>query len=59
MRNLSSLRCGICRVIDDELDLLFPELPAVLLDEPKAIGKTEAYRRNDGVAVVPLALLGP
>ena len=31
----------IRRVIDEELDLLFPELPAILLDGPKAVGKTE------------------
>ncbi len=28
------------RVIDDELDELFPELPAVLVDGPKGVGKT-------------------
>jgi len=28
------------RVIDDELDELLPQLPAVLLDGPKAVGKT-------------------
>ncbi len=99
------------RIVDDELDELFPQLPAILLDGPKGVGKTstaeqrcvtvrrldvevklaaavddtdvrhlvwlrdklgdecidtlvlhtgpEAYRRTDGVAVVPLALLGP
>jgi len=29
------------RIIDDELDVLVPELPAVLLDGPKGVGKTE------------------
>lgn len=28
------------RVVDDELDELFPHLPAVLLDGPKGVGKT-------------------
>lgn len=28
------------RVVDDELDALLPELPAVLLDGPKGVGKT-------------------
>ncbi len=28
------------RVIDDELDALFPHLPAILIDGPKAVGKT-------------------
>ncbi len=28
------------RVIDDELDELFPHLPAILIDGPKAVGKT-------------------
>lgn len=28
------------RIIDDELDELFPELPAIVLDGPKAVGKT-------------------
>jgi hypothetical protein len=104
------------RVIDDVLDDLLPSMPAVLLDGPKAVGKTAtalqrartvwrlsrpaqasvvaadpqqaldtpppvlldeyqrvltvfdavvlttgpaAYRRPDGIAVVPLGLLGP
>lgn len=29
------------RVLDEELDDLFPELPAILLDGPKGVGKTE------------------
>jgi predicted AAA+ superfamily ATPase len=29
------------RVIDDQLDDLLPELPAILLDGPKGVGKTE------------------
>lgn len=28
------------RVIDDELDELFPQLPAIVLDGPKGVGKT-------------------
>jgi len=28
------------RIVDDELDALFPHLPAVLLDGPKGVGKT-------------------
>ncbi len=31
----------IRRVVDDELDELFPHLPAILLDGPKGVGKTE------------------
>lgn len=29
------------RIIDDELDVLFADLPAILLDGPKGVGKTE------------------
>ena len=29
------------RVIDKELDELLPELPAIALDSPKGVGKTE------------------
>jgi hypothetical protein len=29
------------RIIDDELDALFPHLPASLIDGPKGVGKTE------------------
>ena len=28
------------RVIDDELDMLFPQLPAILIDGPRGVGKT-------------------
>lgn len=28
------------RVIDDELDELFPQVPAIAIDGPKAVGKT-------------------
>ena len=28
------------RIVDDELDALFPHLPAILIDGPKAVGKT-------------------
>lgn len=36
-----SFRSGyIHRVIDDELDELFPTLPAILIDGPKGVGKT-------------------
>ena len=36
------------RVVDAELDSLFPGLPAILLDGPKGAGKTEtASRRVD------------
>lgn len=34
------------RVVDDELDELFPQLPAILLDGPKGVGKTETARRR-------------
>lgn len=34
------LRNYVRRVIDDEIDDLFPQLPAILIDGPKGIGKT-------------------
>lgn len=34
------------RVIDDELDQLLPQLPAVLLDGPKGVGKTATASRR-------------
>lgn len=34
------------RVIDEELDELLPELPAVLLDGPKGVGKTATAERR-------------
>lgn len=34
------------RAVDDELDELFPELPAILLDGPKGVGKTETATRR-------------
>lgn len=34
------------RVVDEELDLLMPQLPAMLLDGPKAVGKTETASRR-------------
>ncbi len=45
------------RIVDDELDLLFAQLPAILLDGPKGVGKTatatqrcRTVRRMDAVA---------
>ena len=36
------------RVVDQELDELFGDLPAILLDGPKGVGKTEtALARQD------------
>lgn len=38
------------RVVDDELDAVLPQLPAVMLDGPKGVGKTEtALRRAETV----------
>ncbi len=38
------------RIIDDELDALLPQLPAVMLDGPKGVGKTEtALKRAPSV----------
>jgi uncharacterized protein len=37
---VSFLRSYVRRTIDTELDLLLPQLPAVLLDGPKGVGKT-------------------
>ena len=34
------------RIIDDELDELFPQLPAVLLDGPKGVGKTSTAEQR-------------
>ena len=34
------------RIVDDEVDYLLTELPALLLDGPKAVGKTETARRR-------------
>lgn len=34
------------RIVDDELDYLFGELPALLLDGPKAVGKTETAKQR-------------
>lgn len=34
------------RIIDDELDDLFPQLPAVLLDGPKGVGKTSTAQQR-------------
>jgi uncharacterized protein len=34
------------RVVDGELDALFPELPAILLDGPKGVGKTSTALRR-------------
>ena len=36
------------RVVDDELDALLPELPAISLEGPKAVGKTETAARRAG-----------
>lgn len=38
----------IRRVVDDELDALLPELPAVALEGPKAVGKTETAEQRAG-----------
>ena len=34
------------RIVDDEMDYLLTELPALLLDGPKAVGKTETARQR-------------
>ena len=34
------------RIVDDEMDYLLAELPALLLDGPKAVGKTETARQR-------------
>ena len=34
------------RVVDDELDELLSELPAIVLEGPKGVGKTETARRR-------------
>ena len=38
----------IPRVVDQELDALLPQLPAISLEGPKAVGKTETARRRAG-----------
>ena len=38
------------RIIDDELDVLFPHVPAIAIDGPKAIGKTTTAEQHvDGL----------
>ena len=38
------------RILDDELDELFGQLPAIAIDGPKAVGKTTtAEQRVDGL----------
>jgi predicted AAA+ superfamily ATPase len=34
------------RIVDDELDYLLAEIPGLLLDGPKAVGKTETARQR-------------
>lgn len=34
------------RIVDDELDEVFPQLPAILLDGAKGVGKTETAKRR-------------
>ncbi len=45
-RAVSFLQTYVQRVVDDELDELFPQLPAILLDGPKGVGKTETASRR-------------
>lgn len=38
------------RIVDDQLDALLPDIPAILLDGPKGVGKTEtALRRASSI----------
>src|SRR5271157_3517647 len=43
---VSFVHTYVRRVVDDELDELFAQLPAILLDGPKGVGKTETARRR-------------
>ena len=51
------------RLVDTELDAHLEGLPAVSLEGPKAVGTTiittghEAFRRADGIGVIPAGLL--
>ena len=58
------------RVVDAEVAAGLRAMPAVVLEGPRACGKTSTglvvltatgygYRRDDGVLVVPLTALGP
>lgn len=38
--SISYVNTYVRRIVDDELDELFPSLPAILLDGPKGVGKT-------------------
>ena len=38
------------RTLDDELDLLMPHLPAIAIDGPKGVGKTDTARRRANAA---------
>lgn len=42
----SGLRGYVRRILDDELDALLPALPAISLEGPKAVGKTDTARRR-------------
>tara|TARA_R110002072_G_scaffold141664_3_gene286959 strand:+ start:75727 stop:77010 length:1284 start_codon:yes stop_codon:yes gene_type:complete len=46
MHTFESNGAYVRRVIDDDLDALFPQLPAILLDGPKAVGKTSTAMRR-------------
>jgi len=39
------------RVVDLELDVLLPSLPALSLEGPKGVGKTETAKRRAGTVL--------
>jgi Rad3-related DNA helicase len=54
------------RVIDQELEDLLKAVPIVVVEGPKAVGKTfsatasgSAYQRKDGMLVLPIGTLRP
>ena len=54
----SPLEGYVPRVVDTVLDELFPHLPAILLDGPKAVGKTATAGRR-AATIHDLGAIGP
>ena len=65
-RHVAPMGSYVPRIVDTELDALFGDLPAILLDGPKAVGKTatairrcESVRRLDVAAVADIVRADP
>lgn len=46
VRSIHSFETYVRRIVDNELDVLIGELPAILLDGPKGVGKTATAARR-------------